>query len=149
MYIYICIYYNHICLPLSRIYRVLYCFYIYYTHTCIPLSKAYRLYMYTNMYIFMYCNHICIALFIGFIVVLLSCRDDIFYFFSLFSLITVIYSTEADLWLNPNKFIPDRGLRKSLGCWSLCLIYLTNGLCHFRVFQFFSTFVDFQSDEWH
>ena len=46
---------------------VLYFFFIYYNHICIPLSKAYIVNMYMNMYIFMYRNHICMTLFQGFI----------------------------------------------------------------------------------
>ena len=42
-------------------------FFIYYNRTRIPLSKAYIVYMYTNVYTFMYCTHICKPLFKGFI----------------------------------------------------------------------------------
>ena len=41
--------------------------YINYNLTGIPFSKAYIVYIYINMYIFMYCCHICIPLFQGFI----------------------------------------------------------------------------------
>ena len=91
-------------------------FFLYYNHTCIPLSKAYIVYMYKNMCIFMYCNPICIPKFKEFISVLLSCHKALvvsnkdFCFFSLCSLNSVFSFIEADLWLNPQAFIPRRRL---------------------------------------
>ena len=69
-------------------------------------------------------------------------------FFSLFIIITVIYSIEADFWIKPWVFIPGWSILLRIGCLGHYIDFLISGFHNLRKILKFSTEVDFQSDEW-
>ena len=60
-----------------------------------------------------------------------------FCFFSFFSIITILYRIESDLWLNTKGLIPGRRLARRLFWWSLYRSFLTDGLGHGQKWDIF------------
>ena len=60
-----------------------------------------------------------------------------FCFFSFFSIITILYRIESDLWLNTKGLIPGRRLARRLFWWILYRSFLTDGLRHGQKWDIF------------